>query len=120
MSDLIEQMPLTDRELAALDRLWRHGASTISELREADGIDQPYTSTLSVYQQLRDKGLVTVEGKEGAAYLWQPTHTKEQLRASALRWVTETLYGGDALQMSSDASKTANAFTSSLRELAGV
>lgn len=95
MNDLTEKMPLTDRELRALDALWRHGPTTLPDLRAADEIAEPYTSTLSVYQQLRDKGLVVVPRNEGAAYVWAAAHDREQIGESMLRWVRDRLYGGD-------------------------
>lgn len=108
MDELTDLMPLTEREMDAMADLWKHGPTTLPDLREAEGIDQPYTSTLSVYQGLRDKGLVHVADQDGTAYLWDATYSELQIQEAMLQWVCQTAYrgNGDLLRAHSQATLT--------------
>jgi BlaI family transcriptional regulator, penicillinase repressor len=63
----------TDRELEALKVLWDRGEATVREVADsltASGEPLAYTTVLSLFQVMEQKGLVT-HRKEGKAYVYR-------------------------------------------------
>lgn len=64
----------TDRELEALKVLWKRGEATVRQVCDdlsAAGEPLVYTTVLSLFQVMEQKGLVT-HRQEGKAYIYRP------------------------------------------------
>lgn len=85
----------TDRELEVMNILWDRGSATVKEAREVIGEDTPYTSVLSIFQTLEQKGHVEHE-REGRAYRYRPLVAREEAGRRALDYVLRRLYKGSA------------------------
>ncbi len=83
----------TDRELEVMNILWDQGSATVKEARKVIGEDTPYTSVLSIFQTLEQKGHVRHE-REGRAYRYHPLVEREEAGRRALSYVLDRLYQG--------------------------
>lgn len=83
----------TDRELMIMDILWDEGSATVKEARKRLGEDMPYTSVLSIFQTLEDKGHISHE-REGRAYRYHPLVERREAGQKALRYVLDRLFKG--------------------------
>ncbi len=83
----------TDRELEIMNILWDEGSATVKEARKVVGEDTPYTSVLSIFQTLEQKGHIRHE-REGRAYRYYPLVEREEAGKKALRYVLDRLFKG--------------------------
>jgi BlaI family transcriptional regulator, penicillinase repressor len=86
-------------ELQVLGVLWDHGASTVREVMEhlPDGKPRAYTSVLSVMQVMQKKKLLkSKRQKDGLAYVFSPTSTREQIVGPLLDGLVSRVFGGSA------------------------
>lgn len=83
----------TDRELEIMNILWDEGSATVKEAREVVGRDTPYTSVLSIFQTLEQKGHIRHE-REGRAYRYFPLVEREEAGNRALHYVLDHLFKG--------------------------
>ena len=85
----------SDLELQILSVLWRGGAMTAREVREAmpDGKERAYTSVLSVMQVMEKKGLLEHERAE-RAYVYRPAVSKREALGPVLRDMVSNVFGG--------------------------
>lgn len=83
----------TERELEVMNILWNQGSATVNEAREVIGKDRPYTSVLTVFQVLEDKGHVEHE-REGKAYRYYPKVERDEAGKKALTYVLDNLFKG--------------------------
>lgn len=88
----------TDRELEVMNILWDKGSATVNEAREVIGKDRPYTSVLTVFQVLEEKGHVEHE-REGKAYRYFPLVERSEAGDTALSYVLENLFKGSPAEM---------------------
>jgi predicted transcriptional regulator len=89
---------LTDRELDAMNILWREGSGTVSEVREHLGEPLAYTTVLWMLQTLESKGYVRHE-KEGRAYRYHPLIEQEAAGGSALNRMVDRVFQGSAAML---------------------
>lgn len=85
----------TDRELEIMNILWNEGSATVKEAREVVGKDTPYTSVLSIFQTLEQKGHIRHE-REGRAYRYYPLVEREEAGKRALHYVLDRLFQGSS------------------------
>lgn len=83
----------TDRELMIMDILWDEGSATVKEARRRIDEDMPYTSVLSIFQTLEEKGHITHE-REGRAYRYLPLVEREEAGREALSYLLDRLFAG--------------------------
>lgn len=83
----------SDRELDAMEILWERGSCTVREAKESIDKDLAYTSVLSVFQTLEDKGHVTHE-EEGRAYRYYPLVSREDAQEDALGRIVQRFFEG--------------------------
>lgn len=83
----------TDRELTIMEILWDEGSATVKEARKRLGGDIPYTSVLSIFQTLEDKGHIRHE-REGRAYRYFPLVERSEAGREALDYVLDRLFKG--------------------------
>jgi BlaI family penicillinase repressor len=86
---------LTDREAEFMQVLWRHGPSTVSEVRALLGDDPAYTTVLTILRNLESKGYVG-HIEEGRAHRFQALVDSEKARTSALGALMQKLFDGSA------------------------
>ena len=94
----MDEIHFPPRELAVMSVLWRLGAVTVAEVREALDDDLAYTSVLSALQTLEEKGYVSHEA-EGRAYRYHALVPAERAGSSALARIRETMFQGSAERM---------------------
>ncbi len=87
------KIDFTERELRMMNILWEEGSATVREAKEILDDDLMYTSILTVYQTLEEKGYARHE-KEGRAYRYYPEVEREDAERSALDYVMERLFRG--------------------------
>ncbi len=86
------------RELEVMSILWRLGAATVAEVRDALDEDLAYTSVLSALQTLEEKGFVRHEAA-GRAYRYLPTVGAERAGGSAMARIRDAIFHGSAERM---------------------
>lgn len=89
---------LGERELDVMQALWRHGPSTVAEVRDALEADLAYTTVLTILRNLEEKGFVA-HTTEGRAHRYHPTVTRDAARTSALARVVSNLFEGSAEEL---------------------
>lgn len=94
------EIPLTRRELDAMQVLWDRSSGTVAEVREHIETEDAlaYTTVLTVLRVLERKGLVRHEAFR-KAYRYYPKVSRADVRRGALSRLIRDLYGGqpDAL-----------------------
>lgn len=83
----------TDRELDVMAVLWDRGSATVAEARDALADDLAYTTVLTVFRTLEQKGHVRHE-EEGKAHRYFPCVARERAGTSAVRRIVEKLFDG--------------------------
>ena len=78
--------------------LWRLGAATVAEVREALDERLAYTSVLSALQTLEEKGFVRHEA-HGRAYKYLPVVGAARAGGSALARIRDAIFHGSAERM---------------------
>lgn len=81
----------TDRQLDMMNILWKEGSATVREAKERLDDDLAYTSVLTVFQTLEERGHVEHES-EGKAYRYFPTVSREEAGRHAVRYVLRRLF----------------------------
>lgn len=94
----MDEIHFPPRELEVMSVLWRLGASTVAEVREALDENLAYTSVLSALQTLEEKGYVGHEA-EGRAYRYHALVAADRAGGSALARIRETIFQGSAERM---------------------
>lgn len=87
------EIRFTPRELDIMAVLWEHGPSTVSQVQEALPDDLAYTTVLTLLRVLEEKGHVT-HTAEGRAHRYAPLVERQAAGESALRRLTDRLFGG--------------------------
>ena len=90
-------LAITDRQFAALCRLWDHGPLTVRQLMEhlPRGDRQPYTTVLGLLQNMEKARLVT-HREEGLTYRYEPAVTREEATGALLRDFVARFFRGSA------------------------
>jgi BlaI family transcriptional regulator, penicillinase repressor len=84
---------LSRRERQIMDIVYRRGTATAADV-QADLPDQPsYSAVRAVLRVLEEKGRLE-HGNEGKRYVYRPTTSPDEARASALRHMLTTFFGG--------------------------
>jgi predicted transcriptional regulator len=86
----------TPAEQRVLNFIHKRGSATIKEYFQAGGhrANYAYTSCMSTFGNLLEKGLVT-RAPEGRANRYKPTISQAELRESVMAHVLETVFEGD-------------------------
>ncbi len=84
---------LTKRERQIMDRLYRLGRATASEILEGLPGAPSYSTVRTQLRVLEAKGHVRHEA-QGLRYIYMPTVPRHSARRSALKHLVETFYDG--------------------------
>ena len=87
------EIRFTPRELDIMSVLWERGPSTVAEVQESLRDELAYTTVLTLLRVLEEKGHVS-HTSEGRAHRYAPLVERQAAGRSALRRVTERLFGG--------------------------
>jgi predicted transcriptional regulator len=87
------EIRFTARELDVMSVLWERGPSTVAEVRKALDDTLAYTTVLTVLRILEEKGHIA-HTTEGRAHRYRPLVERAAAGGSALKRVTERLFGG--------------------------
>jgi BlaI family penicillinase repressor len=87
------EIRFTQRELDVMSVLWDRGPSTVAEVRKALDDELAYTTVLTVLRILEEKGYVG-HTTEGRAHRYSPLVERAAAGESALRRLTDRLFGG--------------------------
>lgn len=89
------EIGFTDRQLDVMNILWEEGDATVREAKEQIEEDLAYTSVLTVFQTLDEKGHVDYE-KEGKAYRYYPTVSREEVGQKAAGYILRRVFAGSS------------------------
>jgi predicted transcriptional regulator len=98
MSSKALHAALTKRERQIMDRLYRLGRATASEVLEGLPGAPSYSTVRTQLRVLERKGHVRHE-EEGLRYVYVPTVSRHAARKSALRHLVETFYEGSTAKV---------------------
>jgi predicted transcriptional regulator len=82
---------LSRRERQIMDVIFKKGAATAAEVREAMPDPPSYSSVRALLRILEDKGLLKHK-QQGPRYLYQPTIRRDKAKASALKHLMHTFF----------------------------
>jgi BlaI family penicillinase repressor len=89
---------LTKRERQIMDRLYRLGRATASEILEGLPGAPSYSTVRTQLRVLEAKGHVRHE-EQGLRYIYVPTVPRHSARKSALKHLVETFYDGSTAKI---------------------
>lgn len=93
--------PVSDTELEILKVLWDLGEGTVRDVLDhlnAHGKEWAYTTAQTLIGRLQEKGFVESE-KEGRAYLFRPTVSRDDLLGQSLEELAERVCDGSTVPL---------------------
>lgn len=84
---------LSRRERQIMDAIYRLGAATVAEVREAIPDAPSYSTVRALLRVLTEKGDLS-HTTDGPRYVYRPTTPAEEARTSALERVLSTFFDG--------------------------
>lgn len=81
----------TDRQLDIMNVLWERGSATVREAKDELDEELAYTSVLTVFQTLEERGHVRHE-REGKAYRYYPEVEREEAGRNAVSYVLRRIF----------------------------
>lgn len=92
--------PLGETELEVLQHVWDLGRATVADVHKRVLAERElaYTTVMSVMRKLADKGYLTYE-QEGAAYVYRPAKSAQQVRASILGDILAKAFRGSPVSL---------------------
>jgi predicted transcriptional regulator len=106
----------TDAELAILNVLWKHGASTVRKVHETIGGQTGYTTVLKMLQVMTEKGLVT-RNESQRAHVYEPVRSKTDTQRQLLSGLLNKAFGGSTSQLVMQALSSKRATAEELAEI---
>lgn len=92
-----KHLQLGRRERQIMDAVYRRGKASVAEVR-ADLPDPPsYSAVRAMLGLLEEKGYLRHE-QQGLKYVYVPADDTRQVRATALKHMVKTFFGGSAEQ----------------------
>ncbi|MCA9113800.1 MAG: BlaI/MecI/CopY family transcriptional regulator [Planctomycetaceae bacterium] len=85
---------LTRCEMEVMDVVWQQGRVTVQDV--VDGLERPlaYTTVMTTLRILESKRGVLRREKQGRAYAYEPTVTREEVSRGVALELKELLFGG--------------------------
>jgi len=108
----------TDGELAILRVLWRHGPSTVRQVRDILERSQPtgYTTVLKLLQIMAAKGLVARDESQ-RTHIYQATRSEVHTQRQLIGDLLHRAFGGSASKLVMQALATKKASADELAEI---
>jgi predicted transcriptional regulator len=82
---------LSRRERQIMDVIFKKGAATVADVRDAMPDPPSYSSVRTLLRILEDKGLLKHK-QQGPRYLYQPTIRRDRAKTSALKHLMHTFF----------------------------
>jgi BlaI family penicillinase repressor len=98
----MSEAQLPDAELEVMACLWKHGALSARQVREAMGAYRPMThaAVSTLLKRLQDKGMATREkGPVGKAFLFRAATPPKGAYRRIVANLMERVFGGDGLAL---------------------
>lgn len=92
-----EAETLSRRERQIMDIIYKRGAATAGEVREALEDPPSYSAVRALLRVLEDKGHLQHD-TQGNRYVYRPTRSRAEASRAALHRVVETFFEGSALR----------------------
>jgi len=92
---------VSDTELEILKVLWDLGEGTVRDVLEhlnSNGREWAYTTAQTLLNRLQEKGVVE-SAKEGRAFVFRPTVSRDELLGQSLQELAERVCDGAALPL---------------------
>lgn len=83
------------RERQIMDAIYRLGEASVADVLAALADPPTYSSVRTMIRSLEAKGLLR-HRQEGVKYVYRPTHSREAVKASALKNLMQTFFAGSA------------------------
>lgn len=84
-------------ELRVMNELWRRGESSVADVHRAFGEEQAYTTLMTTLDRLYRKDFL-VRRKEGRAFLYTPSFSREGLEQKFKENLIDNLLGGNKVE----------------------
>ncbi len=85
---------LTAAEAEVMNVIWNHSPTVISDIVDRLPRTLAYTTVMTTVRILEEKGFVERIGKQGRAFLYQPTVSKGEVQCSMIHQLADRLFGG--------------------------
>jgi len=85
---------LTNCELEVMDVVWEKGRATVQDVVDALARPLAYTTVMTTLKILDETRGVVRRTKEGRAYVYEPTVSRDEIRKSMAGDLTQRLFGG--------------------------
>ncbi len=85
---------LTKCEAEVMDVVWNQKCVTVNDVVDAINRDLAYTTVLTTIKILEDKNVLLRGEKIGRAFTYTARVSREKVRASMLKSLTDQLFGG--------------------------
>lgn len=92
MSDL----HLTKCELEVMEAVWKLGRATVQDVCDNMERDLAYTTVMTTLKILEEKRGVLSRTKEGRAFVYEPTVSRDEVQRQMTGELTRRLFGGSA------------------------
>ena len=83
------------RERQIMDAIYRLGEASVADVLAALADPPTYSSVRTMIRSLEAKGLLR-HRQEGIKYVYRPAHSREAVKASALKNLMQTFFAGSA------------------------
>ena len=95
-----EAAALTGLQLAVLDVIWEHGEASTHDVwsRVCEGRPLALTTVATILSRLERKKVI-LHRREGRHYVYRATMSREDVRRSKIRELTDTLFDGDPVDL---------------------
>jgi len=95
-----EAVALTGLQLAVLDVIWEHGEASTHDVWSTVCDQRPLalTTVATILSRLERKN-VLLHRREGRHYVYRATMSREDVRRSKIRELTDTLFDGDPVDL---------------------
>jgi BlaI family penicillinase repressor len=92
--------PLGETELELLQHVWELERATVADVhkRVLETREVAYTTVMNVMRKLADKGYLEYE-RQGAAYVYSPAQSAQQVRASILKEIMDKAFRGSPVSL---------------------
>ncbi len=110
---------LPDAELDVLAFLWQRGSGTAADIRAGLKSFRPmaHGSVVTLLKRLEDKGLVAANGKQGKAFVYEPTRKPEPTYRKLVAELRDRVFGGNVVSLVSSLFAGRSPRPDELREL---
>ena len=95
-----EAAALTELQLAVLDVLWEEGEASTQDVWSRIAAERPLalTTIATILSRLERKDVLR-HRREGRQYVYRAVVTRQEVRRSKIRALTDALFGGDPVEL---------------------